>query len=549
MKPTMIFPTSPLCTTRLPLRERSERFGGDGRAQGAARARPRGGSPLLLPLFALTLFAPFALSACDSTTPNPTGAGGGGGAGGTPVGCVPSENAGPVGDECGVFVSSSMGDDINGGTKEKPFKTIGAALTAANGKPVYACADAFTEAVVVTAPVDLYGGLDCSNGWAYVGAAAKTTLTAAADAVPLVVQAGASGSRVEDFAVIAVDAVTPGGSSIAMIAQDGATAELLRCELRAGAGAPGAAGTTPMAVGPNGEGQNGENGTPGTVSNPVCTSTVAIVGGDGGLLTCDRVDVSGGPGGNGTKGNAGGDANDGQPQPGPMPLDGQGGKGQNAADQCDSGEDGAQGMFGTSGPGATGIGNITADGYTAANATPGLSAGTPGQGGGGGGGAKACDMMNMFAGPSGGGGGSGGCGGAPGLGGGAGGSSIGLLSHQAAVTLTSVSIVTALGGTGGLGGNGQPGGGGGQPGTGGAAGACTGGQGGSGGRGGSGGGGLGGHSIGIASKGTAPVQNDVTIVQGAHGPGGLGGDGDATVQGADGQECKTLSFDEPGSCS
>ena len=49
MKPTMTFLTSPICTMPLPLRERSERFGGDGRAQGAARARPRGGSSLLLP--------------------------------------------------------------------------------------------------------------------------------------------------------------------------------------------------------------------------------------------------------------------------------------------------------------------------------------------------------------------------------------------------------------------------------------------------------------------------------------------------------------------
>ena len=515
---------------------------------------------LWIGMLGLGILAPYLAAGCfafredcerarDCPPDGMNGSGGDGGGGGTPVGCVPSENENPVEESCGVFVSSSMGDDINGGTKEKPFKTIGAALTAANGKPVYACAEAFTEAVVVSAPVDLYGGLDCSNGWAYVGAATKTTLTAAADAVPLVMQAGASGSRLEDFAVIAVDATTPGGSSIAMIAQDGAAAELLRCELRAGAGAQGAAGTTPMAVGPNGEGQNGENGAAGTVSDPVCTSTVAIVGGDGGLLTCDGVDVSGGPGGVGTKGNAGVNGSDGQPQPGPMPLDGTGGSGQDTINQCKAGVGGAQGAPGLPGPGAAGIGDISSVGYTAPNGSPGMNSGAPGQGGGGGGGAKACDMMNMFAGPSGGGGGSAGCGGAPGLGGGAGGSSIGLLSHQAAVTLTSVAIVTALGGAGGPGGNGQPGGGGGQPGAGGASNACPGGIGGSGGRGGSGGGGLGGHSIGIASKGTAPVQNDVTIVQGAHGPGGLGGDGDTTVQGADGQECKTLSFDEPGSCS
>ena len=485
---------------------------------------------------------------CGSWSVAPGSGGAGGGGGGTPEGCVPSETADPVGDECGVFVSSSLWDDSNGGTKEKPFKTLGAALAAASGRPVYACAEAFTEAVVVSAPVDLYGGLDCSNGWAYVGAATKTTLTALADAIPLVMQAGASGSRVEDFAVIAVDAVTPGGSSIAVIAQDGAEAELLRCELRAGAGAAGAAGTTPTEVGPNGEGQNGESGTVGTNSDPACTSIMAIVGGDGGLLTCDGIDVSGGPGGAGTKANAGGPGGPGQGQAGTPPLDGAGGKGQDAM-ACGQGNAGAEGNVGMAGPGAMGIGDINAAGYMAGTGSPGMSTGTPGQGGGGGGGAKTCDMMNMFAGPSGGGGGSGGCGGAPGMGGGAGGSSIGLLSHQAALTLTSVAIVTALGGAGGPGGNGQPGGGGGQPGAGGASNACTGGQGGSGGRGGSGGGGLGGHSIGIASKGTVPVQNDVTIVQGAHGPGGLGGDGDVTVQGADGQECKTLSFDEPGSCS
>ena len=485
---------------------------------------------------------------CGSWTVAPGSGGAGGGGGGTPEGCVPSEAADPVGDECGVFVSSSLGDDSNGGTKEKPFKTIGAALAAASGRPVYACAEAFTEEVVVGAPVDLYGGLDCSNSWAYVGVDTKTTLTAAADAVPLVVQAEGSGSRVEDFAVIAVDATMPGGSSIAMIAQDGATAELLQCELRAGAGAPGAAGTTPTEVGPNGEGQDGENGMPGTNSMPTCTSNMTLVGGNGGQRMCDRMSVSGGPGGNGATTDAGGPGGPGQGQAGAPPLDGAGGKGQNAT-PCGQGNAGGNGTVGMSGPGATGIGDISSGGYTAAAGSSGMSAGTPGQGGGGGGGAKTCDAGNAFAGPSGGGGGSGGCGGATGMGGAAGGSSIGLLSHQATVTLTSVSIVTALGGAGGPGGNGQPGGGGGQPGAGGASNACTGGQGGSGGRGGSGGGGLGGHSIGIASKGAAPVQNDVTIVQGAHGPGGLGGDGDMAAQGADGQECKTLSFDEPGSCS
>ena len=480
---------------------------------------------------------------CDFCEP-PGNGGAGGSGGGTPAGCVPSENAEPVGDECGVFVSSSLGVDGAAGTKEQPLRSLGEALMKANGKAVYACAESFAEAIELSAGARVFGGLDCATDWSYVEGQ-KATIAPGADLVPVMLLSG-EGARIEDVVAIAADAVVPGGSSIALIAQDGAVAELLRCELRAGAGAPGAAGSTPMEVGPSGEGEDGENGIPGTDGE--CMSAVAQAGGNGGQRMCGGMSVSGGLGGSGTTGDTGGAGSPGQGQPGTPPLDGAGGRGQDAM-SCGSGNAGAEGGPGISGFGATGIGDISAAGYTAATGSPGMSAGTPGQGGGGGGGAKACGMMNMFAGPSGGGGGSGGCGGAPGMGGGAGGSSIGLLSHQATVTLTSVSIATALGGAGGIGGNGQPGGGGGQPGLGGGSNACVGGQGGSGGRGGSGGGGLGGHSIGIASKGAVPVQNEVTITAGAPGPGGLGGDGDTSVNGANGQGCKTLSFDEPGSCS
>ena len=67
--------------------------------------------------------------------------------------CVPSEAEGPVDDTCGIFVSSSLGDDGNTGTtKDKPFKTIGAALMANKGKPIYVCAetDAYNESITVT---------------------------------------------------------------------------------------------------------------------------------------------------------------------------------------------------------------------------------------------------------------------------------------------------------------------------------------------------------------------------------------------------------------
>ncbi|MCC6554909.1 MAG: hypothetical protein IT372_18200, partial [Polyangiaceae bacterium] len=89
-----------------------------------------------------------------------TGDPGPGGGGGTPAGCVPSENADPVGD-CGVFVSSSLGDDANDGTKAAPVRTLGKALTLAGfgDRRVYACAEQFDEAIQVLPGIAIYGGL------------------------------------------------------------------------------------------------------------------------------------------------------------------------------------------------------------------------------------------------------------------------------------------------------------------------------------------------------------------------------------------------------
>src|SRR5690348_5093377 len=81
-----------------------------------------------------------------------TGGGGGGGEGdgGTPAGCLPRDSSSPIDDACGVFVSSSLGvDDAGASSKAHPFKTLAAATLAAGKarKPVYACAETFTEAL------------------------------------------------------------------------------------------------------------------------------------------------------------------------------------------------------------------------------------------------------------------------------------------------------------------------------------------------------------------------------------------------------------------
>src|SRR5437868_6992429 len=79
--------------------------------------------------------------------------------------------------------------------------TLGAGLVkaAADKKPLYACAETFTEAVTLADGLALYGGLDCQKGWAAGGP--KTTLTADPDAIPLTIASSAGGASIADFAI------------------------------------------------------------------------------------------------------------------------------------------------------------------------------------------------------------------------------------------------------------------------------------------------------------------------------------------------------------
>jgi hypothetical protein len=474
-----------------------------------------------------------------------------GGDSGPPPSCIPSENSGAVADSCGVFVSRTRGDATHGkGTQAAPYKTITVALT--KGSTVYACAGttSYSEALVVDKAMTLFGALDCGT-WAY-DAVKKTQLTAPADAVPLTLSSSASGTEIYDFAITAVGATAAGGSSIALW-DNGADLDLTRCELTAGQGAVGAPGVTPAGSGQ--QGAAAPTPTPATALDGCGMNQTGVFGGSPGQSMCSTINTSGGLGGSGTDLATGGAGTDAQPQPQPNAMSGFDGKAGKAEDTtpCLPGDNGANGLPGTMpGTGATGLGDLGSTGYQAPTATPGQSAGGPGYGGGGGGGAEKC--ANGFAGPAGGGGGAGGCGGQPGGAGQSAGSSFALVSLSATVTLSTVTLTAANGGTGGVGGNGQPGGSGGNGGLAGSSGsdttvkACNGGNGGQGGRGSSGGGGLGGHSSGIAFKGTAPTQMNVTINHGTGGPGGIGGDMDMTspgIVGGDGLACTTLDFTNP----
>ena len=448
------------------------------------------------------------------------GAGGGGGE--TPRTCIPSENGEAVGNECGVFVDpNAPGGGM--GTKESPLGTMGEAVArmGADRNRIYACAAEFGEEVRLPGGTELYGGLECTRGWGYVGESRKTRLRGPGGGkVALRLEAG-RGTKVRDVEAVAWDAQGAGESSIAVIAEE-VEGEIRGCAFEAGMGRDGEAG--------DGYATGAQPGETGLDGNEACTAN-SIIGADAVSSRCGGEDSTSGPGGNGFAG-SGGDGTSGAPL-GSM----NGGVGAIGEAGCSAGTKGEDGAPGVVGAGATEAGTLAKTGYEGAAGRDGQRGG-PGQGGGGGGGAKGGSGALLCpgattGGAAGGSGGSGGCGGAGGRGGRAGGSSIALLSVDSRLVFAGVTLRAGGGGKGGDGGAGQNGGAGGFPGAGGGvpAGAtdlkpgCSGGPGGQGGTGGQGGGGRGGHSAGIAYRGEGvPSTEGVTFVTGTAGEGGMGGD-------------------------
>ena len=443
---------------------------------------------------------------------------------GTNALCLPSQANGPVGDTCGIFVSSN-GKDSNAGTKGNPVATLGQALTLAKAglKPIYVCAEAFSEAIEISSGTTLYGGLDCSAGWLWTESG-RTTLTAAPDLIPMKLTSGAGLTRIEGFSVIAADALQPGGSSIALIA-DNVPAEIVRSELSSSSGRDGSDGLTDLSFVP----QKGANGTKGS---DACVNPQMVMGGQGATTVCDNGTSQGGNGGQG--GITGVNGGIGKPGSNGLPEgDGGGLGGKEQVDTnvaCTPGADGKDGEPGAPGAGGTVLGTISISGIVGADGQSG-SFGKPGQGGGGGGSSKSgpyCSNQMDGPGASGGGAGSGGCGGKGGGGGQAGGSSIALISLNATLKLSNVTLTSGAGGKGGAGALALAGGQGGAGALGGnkwfspSKPGCDGGSGGYGGDGGGGGGGRGGHSIGIAYSGARPDTTGLLITAGAPGQGGAG---------------------------
>jgi hypothetical protein len=432
-----------------------------------------------------------------------------------------------VNDDCGVFVRADAANVSGEGTKEKPFKTLQAAIDGANGRAIFMCAhDAFAEKIAVSEPLYLYGGFDCTKDWSW-DTAARSTITGKADEVTFTITKAAKDVTIWNLAVKAPGATKDSGSSIAM-AIDDVPASLVRCDITAATGKDGIAGKTYTD-----SAMAGAN-----ASTSVAAACVVPFAALPGKTTCGGVVTDGGPGGlggiTGTDSGHGQNGGDGVP----VAVQGKGGLGEgqpNATSMCTPGIGGGDGDKGKVGNAGASKGNtLSLTGVLGGSGGDGMI-GIPGQGGGGGGGSRSglfcgAGMNSDGSGPGGGGGGAGGCGGLGGGGGQLGGSSIAILSLGIQLKLADVTLTAGEGGKGGGGGLAQVGGDFGKGAIGGkkaAAGfnsGCDGSNGGRGGDGGAGGGGRGGHSIGIAFAGTPPAKLALQFTGGLSGPGADGAD-------------------------
>ena len=405
-----------------------------------------------------------------------------------------------------VYVSTA-GADTNGGTPDKPLRTILVALklaTGRGGKVLVASGSHTLDALKVPGSWSVYGGYAAT----FVGAP-KRASTILVGGVGGVLVDSAQSARLVHLTVRGLPATDPKHPSALALVANVDRLELDDVELEAGDARDGAQGVT------GATGQAGRQGGDADVTTQLLC---------GGVL---QPPLSFGA----TKytPNAEGKL------PGNVTT----------STPSESGSSGAPGTDGTDAMGALTLmnGSIVSDMGTA-----GAGNGRPGFGGPGGGGGQS-DRRYI-----GGAGGSGGCPGTGGGGGASGGASIALLVLRGSVQVTRSHYKTGLGGAGGDGGMGGAGGAGGQPGLPSANPAlssefpkpCTpandpahancaeyGGSGGAGGIGGHGGGGAGGWSIGlaIANGATAQVDDLTTCDLGRPGTGGQGNGGGRAFDG------------------
>jgi len=430
----------------------------------------------------------------------------------------------------GVFVAppSSGGSDLAGdGSARSPYGSLSHAIALLGSKTrVYVCDGVYTDQVVVTGPLSIFGGLTCGAGaapgsagpWAY-RAGSRATLRGSAPAFAVEVNAAGSAVDVEDLEIDGAPGTSASPSSIALFATSSSSVTLRRTTLVAAPGFSGAnavAGAVGTLVSTS---VGGQAITPATANGQPATALHA--GGLSTTCTCGTGDTSvGGAGGSDPI------TPDGEPglpaslTPTPSTDTGAGGTIMMCSVVQHGGVAGSNAVpaMAADGAAASAPGTLDGTGWHPASGVAGPNGGA-GQGGGGSG------TRNL--GPGGEAGGGGACGGCGGSGGGAGtggGGSIALVAYDSPIQLFGATLTTSAAGTGGNGAAGGTGVAGGTGGVGFAA-SCSGGSGGAGATGGAGGGGAGGVSVGILYLGDLPLPDAATVITvGSAGTGGIGGD-------------------------
>jgi hypothetical protein len=443
-----------------------------------------------------------------------------------------------------IFVAPS-GVETASGELAAPVGTLSRAIALAqsSARDVYVCSGVYPENVVIERKgVHVYGGFDCSRGWARTP---EPVVVAPSSGKPLRI-VGTSDVLFQGVHFRAPDAVAPGASSVAVTVVDSTQVRIEHSVLEAGRGAPGKAGepTAPPVTSRPEQAANGGSAPQDlecgllTVSSPACQGQIA-----GGVSAARQYTCAGHAG---------------------QYLGGWGGQGENAGPYAStaathgvtgspastnprrlrtregnpvSGRHGRAGVPGGDGAAAkAGFGALVNGEYLPNNAgtdgKPG-GIGEAADGGDGGRGFYDAQQARWYLGGGGGQGGFPGCGGAAGRGGGGGGASVALVVVSSMLALKDVRIVTEEGGVGGppsAGSAGQPGG---EPGRGGTGmpnatvdtTGAAGGRGGDGGPGGSGGPGAGGPSLGIVVVGDEPdlLLTTYQIGKGGTGAAGLAG--------------------------
>jgi len=454
----------------------------------------------------------------------------------------------------GVFVSSSHGrDEASGNSSSEALKTLAAAIQKAKERRqrVLACAETYTESVVLADGVSMFGSFDCSTVDAWRPSNARARVNAPTS--PALVATGITQeTRLDGFEIAApsFDLEEPSDAARSSIgaAIRGATGLTIASSiLRAGAGGRGKDGAEGKA---NAELRSAAQTAGGAAVGPGssdrcpfllgCGGETAWGGAGGGTSMC-ATGAAGGPGGRGGDGQflGGGGlcaATDVRGQPYVATSVTAGGS-IGYCQEVNAGGPrqlvyggGSRGTAGADGPdGANGAWTFSATREFVPGQGSAGKDGSPGQGGGGGGAAsfnKNCaalcpngprDPKYQWSG-AGGGGGAGGCAGLAGAPGSGGGASIGAIVIDSQLSVIGTRIESAAGGAAGKGSLGSAG----LVGADGGNYATDAGYGGSGGNGGAGG--LSGHgapgpSIALAYAGTRPRLEESPLVPG---PGGAG---------------------------